>query len=189
MSQSFWPQLISLHAWATAISLVVICLSTISLIRHRSTLGHWAVWLGVCTVPALLGVSMHFMHATATANSYLADTVYLTAYHHAYGTAVLLVALGGLTALKKMKSGNFSLKISFVFALLITISGVVLTLQQAGLGLNGMPRRYIDYPHEFAQLQFYSSIAAIACFSLAAIYVIILWRHSDKKSGKVEEVF
>lgn len=184
MSPLLWSPILSLHAWATPVSLLVICLSTISLIRNKTTLGQWAVWLGFCTVPLVFGVLINEVLANAQPpKNFIADTVYLTANRHAYGTAALLVALGGLSALQKVRSKTLSLKISFGFAFLITSSGVALALLQAVLGLQGMPRRYLDYPHAFAQLQFYSSIVAIACFIMSAIYVILLWRHSDKKTG------
>jgi len=190
MSPTIWPQLLTLHIWATSISLVIICLSTISLIRDRKTFRQWGVWLGFGTVPLLLGALINLMLANVQSpDSALKDTVLITANRHAYGTAVLLVALGGLSALQRMKFESLSLKVSFSFALLITISGVLLVLLQASLGLNGVPRRYIDYPIQFAPLQFYSSVAAITCFCLSAFYVILLWQHSNKKAGTIEEVF
>lgn len=186
---SLWPRLLTLHVWATAISLVVICLSTISLIGDRDTSGQWAIWLGFGTIPLLFGVLINLMLTNVQSpDSYLTDTTYVTAIRHAYGTAVLMVALGGLSAWQRMKFEGLPLKISFGFALLITGSGVALSLFQTQLGLNGLPKRYLDYPIEFAPLQFYSGVAAIACFFLSAVYVILLWRHSDRKTG-AEEVF
>ena len=176
---STWSQLVMLHALATPISLIVICLSTISLVRHRNTLGQWAIWLGFCTVPVLLGILMTVI-AQPLGNT-LTDTIYITTQRHAYGTAILLVALGGLSALSKIKLKTIPLKISFCFAFLITTSGVILTVMQARLSLIGMPRGYIDYPNEFALFQFYASVAAITCFCLSALYVILLWGHKIKK--------
>jgi len=190
MSPSLWPPLLTLHVWGTAISLVVICLSTISLIRDKTTLGQWAIWLGFGTVPLLFGLLINLMLTNVQSpDNYLTDTYLVTANRHAYGTAVLLVGLGGLSALQRVRFESLSLKLSFVFALLIAGSGVALTLLQAQLGLNGLPRRYMDYPSEFAPLQFYSSVAAIICLFLSAAYVILIWRHSDKKTGTIEEVF
>jgi len=190
MRPSLWTGILTLHMWATPISLAVICLSTISLIRDRTTFGQWAVWLGFCAVPLLFGALISLVLANAqSSQSLLGDTVYLTANRHAFGTAALLVALGGLSALQKVKSKNVSLRMSFGFALLITSSGVAMVFLQTLLGMQAMPRRYIDYPQAFAQFQFYASFAAIACFSFSAIYVILLWRCSDEKAGKIEEVF
>jgi len=190
LSDSLWVQILPLHIWATAISLVVICLSTFSLILNRKTFGQWAIWFSFAAVPTLFGILINVVLANVDSpDSYLTDTYYITANRHAYGTAVLLVALGGLSALQRVRFESVPLKISFVFALLITSSGVALALLQAQLGLNGTPRRYIDYPVEFAPLQFYSSVAAMACFFLSAVYVILLWRYSNKRLGTIEEVF
>jgi heme/copper-type cytochrome/quinol oxidase subunit 1 len=190
LSESLWPQLLTVHVWATAISLTVICLSTISLVRDKTTIGQWSVWLGFAIVPILFGVLINLVLANAQSpNNFLVDTVYITANRHAFGTAGLLFALGGLSAFQTVNFERFPLKISFAFALLISGSGVALAFLQSIVGFNGMPRRYIDYPDAFAPFQFYSSISAIACFCLSVIYLILLWRHSYKKSSKIEEVF
>jgi len=47
ISPELWIKILPLHVWLMAISLVIICLSTISLIRDRTTLGQWAIWLGL----------------------------------------------------------------------------------------------------------------------------------------------
>ena len=190
LSPLLWPRILTLHVWMTAISLVVIFFSTASLIRDRTTVGQWAIWLGFGTVPLLVGLLINLMLTNVQSpNSALTDTYFATANRHAYGTAALLVALGGLSALQRVRSESLSLKISFVFALLITGSSVALALLQSQLGLHGFPRRYIDYPIEFAPFQFYSSVAAILCFFLSAVYVILLWRHSDKKTVTIEDIF
>jgi len=189
MRPSLWPHLLTLHIWATTISLVVICLSTFSLIRDRTTFGQWAIWLGLGILPFLLGVVINLMLTNVeTSNRFLMDTVLVTSNRHAFGTAALMFALGGLSALQRVKFVGLSFKISFVFALLIAASGFILSLLQSRLGSYGLPRGYIEYPIEFAPLQFYSSVAAIACFILSVIYVIVLWQHSDDKIG-VGEVF
>ena len=186
MNLSLWSRLLTLHVWATVISLVVICLSTISLIRDRTTLGQWAIWLGFGTVPFLFALFMNLILINAQSpDSFLTGTYFVTANRHAYGTAVLLVTLGGLSAWQRVRFESLSLKISFVFALLIAGSGSALAFLQYQLGLLRMPRKYIDYPIEFAPFQFYSSVAAIVCFFLSAVYVMLLLWHSDKKRGTI----
>ena len=187
MSPERWSQILPLHVWATTISLVVICLSTISLIRNKTVLRLWAIWLGFAAIPFLSGALIHLLLANAGGpESYLSDSYFMTANRHAFGTAVLLVALGGLSALQQVMFKSVPLKISFVFALLITGSGVAAAYLQASLGLNGLPRGYIDYPAQFAPLHFYSGVAAIACIFLSASYVIFLWR---QKNPSVATVF
>ena len=185
-----YSYLLPAHIWLTSISLLVIFASTISLIRQGSTLGHWAVWLGgALFILILAGAPLQLTLSRLPSDTYLADTYYLTASRHAYGIAFLLASLGGLTALIKIKVKTFPLKISFGFASLITLSGSALTILQAGLGQNGLPRRYIDYPEQFADPQFYSSVAAMACFGLSVIYIIMLWRGSRNASEKSEDIF
>ena len=190
MSKSFWPKLLTLHVWATSISLVAICLSTISFIRYKTTFGQWGVWLGFGIVPFAIGALMYLVLAkTRQPDGVLLDTTYASAYRHAFGTLVLLIALGGLSAWKKTKAANLSLTVSFAFALSITITSVTLVILQARLGLMGMPREYIDYNPVFASFQFYSSIAAIACLSLSAGYVFRLMWLPDDDLQKVEDSF
>jgi len=184
-----WSQIVTLHVWATIISIVVICLITIPLIRHKKTFGQWAIWLGFSIFPLLYGLLVTLIFNNAPSDTLLEDTVLLTAKRHAYGTAALLVALGGLSALQKVRLKNLLLKTSFGFALLITGSGIALAIYQTQLGVTGIPRGYNDYPQNFAQVQFYSSLAGIVSLSLSAIYVILLWRCSDKKTEKIEDVF
>ena len=190
LTETIWPQLLFVHMWATSISIAVISLGTISLILDKRTLGQWAIWIGFAVIPFLFGLLINLVLANVqTANNYIIGTVYVTANRHAYSTTGLLIALGGLSALQSVNLERFPLKISFIFALLISGSGVTLAFLQSILGFNGMVRRYIDYPDAFASLQLYSSIAAISCFLLSTIYIVLLWRHSSKKAVGVEGVF
>lgn len=188
LNQSIWPHLITLHIWASAISLLIICLSTLSFLRQKETWGLWSIWLGFSIVPILFGVLLQLMLKNSPPNNYLSDTLFTTAYRHAFGIAVLLAALGGLSAASKMKRKMISLTVAFGFAGLITAAGTILIVLQARVGTNGIARRYIDYPVEFAALQFNSGIAAIACLSLCAAYVVYLWR-CPVKTVKAAEVF
>ena len=135
LNQSIWPHLITLHIGATTISLLVICVSTIPFIRHKETLGLWGIWLGFSLVPILLGTLLQAVLKNAGTDSLLSETLYVTAIRHAVGIAVLLAALGGLSARAKMKSKTISLKFSFIFASVITVSGAALTILQASVGI------------------------------------------------------
>lgn len=190
LNASIWSQMVTFHIWATILSIVVIGLMTLPLIRHKKTFGQWTVWLGFSIIPLLYGLLITLVIDKAQSQpSFIADTLLLTASRHAYGTAALLATLGGLSALQKVRLKSISLKVSFLFAPLIAGSGTLFAISQTQLGVFGMPRRYNEYPQEFAQVQFYSSLTGIACLSLSAIYLILLWRCSDKKTEKIEEVF
>ena len=189
LNEAIWIQLLSLHRWLTPISIVIICLSTISLIRHKRTFGLWAIWLGFSLLPLLYGLLTQLILSNMAKDAYFHDTVYLTANRHAYGMALLMVALAGLSAFKKMRQEKLSLITASIFAFLISVSAVIMAFCQAALGASGMPRQYADYPNEFAPLQFIASLSGMICLSLASIYVILMWRRPAKESDTVKEVF
>lgn len=186
---SMWSNLLPFHAWLTPLSIVIIVVSTLSFIRHKRTFGIWAIWLGFSLLPLLYGLLTQGLLSNLDKDAFLHDTVYLTANRHAYGVVLLMVALGGLSAFKKMKQERLSLIMAIIFAFPISVSGVVMNIYQARLGFSGMPRRYYDYPDEFASLQFIASLSGMICFTLAAIYVVLMWRRSAKESDKIKEVF
>jgi len=189
LNDSVWPKLLTLHIWATPLSLLAICLSTMSFVRHKETWGLWGIWLGFCLVPIAFGVLLQFILSNSPNESYyLSVSLFVTAYRHAFGIAILMAAFGGLSAVNKMKSKRVSRKISFGFALSITATGIALTTIQAGIGINGLPKGYIDYPYAFAPAQFLTGIAAMTCMGLSAAYLVYLWR-CPSEVKKMEEVF
>ena len=145
LNRSIWPTLLTLHIWATSISLVAACLSTISFIRYRITFGQWGVWGGLAIVPFAMGALLYYLLKNQPDGGFIMNSTYPTAVRHAFGTVVLLIALGGLSAWKKTRVANLSLKISFAFALLIMVTGVTLAFFQGRLGIMGMPQKAIDY--------------------------------------------
>lgn len=189
LSPRVWPKLMTLHAWATSISLVIICLSTVSFIQQRKTWRLWGIWLGFAVVPIVFGLLLILILRNSPNESYyLSVSLFVTAYRHAFGIAILMAALGGLSAMNKMKLKRISLRVSAGFALLITLSGFVLTVLQASIGVSGIPKGYIEYPYALARVHFYSSLAAIMCLALSVAYLIYLWR-CPIKTEKAVEVF
>ena len=132
LGPSVWPKLLALHIWTTPISLLMICVSTISFSRHKETLELWGIWLGFSLVSILLGALLQVILKNAGTDSYLSDSLYVTAYRHAFGLAVLCVALGGLSAMNEIKQKRISFPISISFAVLITATGTALTYYKRG---------------------------------------------------------
>lgn len=189
LSEAAWLPILKLHVWATSISLCVICAFTVPLLRHKITALYWIVWGASAVLPLSNGLVIQLMLSNAGADAYLNDTVYVTANRHAYGIVGLCFALGGLSAWQKMKGKSVPLKFTIPIAILVTLSALMLIITQAALGLNGMPSRYIDYPQEFAQSQFFVSLAAIICLSLAGLYLGLLWGRPDERAANLNDVF
>jgi len=168
LSEAAWVPILKLHIWATSISLCVICAFTLPLLRRKITVGYWIVWGAAAVLPLLIG---------STAN------------WHAFGVVGLSIALGGISAWQKMKGKSVPLKITIPIAILVSLSTIIFIIAQARLGVYGMPRRYVDYPEAFAQLQFVVSLSAIICVSLAGLYLVLLWRRPDERAAYLDDVF
>ena len=190
MSGEAWLHLLPIHAWITSVSIAIICLSTIALIRDKTTRPQWVIWLGLAIIPLLYGLLLTYTFAKiSSGDQFLIDTTFETARRHAYGSVALMIALGGLSAMQSTRLKTIPLGVSFCFAVLISLSATAMAGMQASLGVMGLPRAYIDYPIEFSSLQFYSGIAAIMCLSLSTMYVLLLWRYTRKHNNRIKEMF
>ena len=189
LSEAAYLRLVQVHFWVTPLSLGTICLVTLPMVRRKGTRRHWIVWGLAATIPLLSGLVIQLMLLNVHPDAYLHDTVYATAIRHAYGNVGLCFALGGISAWLTEKGKSLPWKVTIPIAVLISVSALMFILLQASLGLNGMPRRYVDYPQPFALLQFYASLAAIICLSLAGLYLVLLWRRPDERATCLDDVF
>ena len=62
-------------------------------------------------------------------------------------------------------------------------------LHTSWLGLMGMPRRYMDYPENFAGGHMWVSLAAIVFTILLTITLLRLWILSRQTAPPIEEAF
>ena len=189
LSETAYLRLVQAHLWTTTLSLGIICLVTLPMVGRKGTVRYWILWGLAAATPLLNGLVIHLMLSTLDANAYLHDTVYTTANRHAYGIVGLCVALGGISVWQTGKGKSVPLKFAIPIAVSLSISAFVFIIFQASLGLNGMPRRYVDYPEAFALLQFYASLSAITCLSLAGLYLVLLWRRPDESAAYLDDVF
>lgn len=190
MGPEMWPNILNLHIWITTLAAIVICVSAVTVMSGQGAAAQWAIWFGFALLPLLIGALINVnLRNTVPVDSYLSDTYYVTAGRHAFGLALLLVTLGAFSAVERAKSKRLSLIVTLIFAFLITASGIAMVLFQAGLGLNGLPRKYIDYPEAFAQGHFFAGLGAIACLGGSAAYIMLLWRFSkdgtDETGGRL----
>jgi heme/copper-type cytochrome/quinol oxidase subunit 1 len=189
LSETAYLRLVQAHLWLTPLALGIICLVTLPMVGRKGTVRYWILWGLAAATPLLNGLVIHLMLSTLDANAYLHDTVYTTANRHAYGIVGLCVALGGISVWQTGKGKSVPLKFAIPIAVSLSISAFVFIIFQASLGLNGMPRRYVDYPEAFALLQFYASLSAITCLSLAGLYLVLLWRRPDERAAYLDDVF
>ncbi|WP_018148622.1 hypothetical protein [Henriciella marina] len=148
-----------------SILLLITAISLIAAARHRR------LELCVLTFPALMttlwGSLIFFVESHAGVDGVLLDTWYVTARAHAFGLSMILSGLAILAAGAAIAGRVHSITVNLGLTVAICVSGVWMVTRQLGLGLNGMPRRYIDYADIFSDGHYSAGLAGFILLLLA----------------------
>lgn len=121
------------------------------------------------------GASIGVVLSQAGVDRALHDTYYVVAYSHfAYQSASLLAFFAGMNAV--FPSIGRQLWLGIVQGTLMVVGLIMTFLPQMFIGLQGMPRRYMDYADAFLTWNYVSSVGTFVIFVAVGLWFVILLR-------------
>ncbi len=165
--------LISITLFSTSIGLILLIFHT----RRSVSAG---LYLAAIILPASAYFLLKRISSNANLSLVVQDTYYSVAMSHCLATVIILAIFVLLAVWTKSRDGQLSLWVTMPHILAILFASAVYIGNQVSLGVNGMPKRYVDYPDVFSEIQIRVSIAGFVLVALIIVgfarFAFAVWR-------------
>jgi len=143
-----------------------------SRIRLCSPMVYVLAFIGLFLIGGITGV----VNASIPVNYSIQDTYWVLAHFHFVVLPIIFALIGGIYYYFPFITGKmFSERLSKIAFVLLLVGVLVTYLPWFKLGLEGMPRRYYNYPEQYYYGQFTSSIGSfILALGLLIFFIDIL---------------
>jgi len=182
----YMPDLLMLAQAALGVGVLAV-LAVFGRGRRRAVV----VFAALSAIAILLAVSLELTLLNSGIDHALHDTFFNVAANHMAGVAIALNIFGALAAWSIRWEGMKRLWFSLATGIAVLVTGTFYVAAATGLGLMGMPRKYVDYTPAFARYHWIHTIWSMvfAGMLVAAIVwlAIAVWR--AKRPPGVETAF